>query len=104
MNLVCDFEEVVLSKWPVLTTMEQRQQAMLIALVGAYGELGEVSEPLKKFITRNMPIDRSQLAEEIGDVVHYLVVLCDTLDVSLDEVMWQHIQKVKNDDRYEVKR
>ena len=63
--------------------------------LGVGGEAGEVMEIIKKGTRPGREIDREHLKEEIGDVLWYLAVLADTLDLDLEEIALENIQKLK---------
>jgi NTP pyrophosphatase (non-canonical NTP hydrolase) len=67
-------------------------------VLGINGEAGEVAEKVKKIIRdKNGEIndtDKQELAKEIGDVLWYLAVLADYLDVSLDTIANQNLEKL----------
>lgn len=69
------------------------------ATLGLVGEAGEVANKVKKiirdckgFLTREM---RTQLADELGDVLWYLAQTCSELDVTLAEVAKHNNAKLK---------
>lgn len=68
---------------------------MLHAGVGLATESGEILDQLKKAIFYGKPIDKVNLAEEIGDQMWYLAILADTLGVSFDEIQAKNIAKLK---------
>ncbi len=69
-------------------------------ILGVTGESGEIAEKIKKIIRdKNGKIsgeDKSELAKEIGDVLWYLAVLADHLDLSLEEVVENNLDKLKS--------
>lgn len=68
--------------------------------MGVAGEAGEVIEKWKKIVAYKGGIisdeDKTELAKELGDVVWYIAVLADRLDLSFDEVMQQNIAKLRD--------
>lgn len=78
---------------------ERMQNVGLIRLIhGAIGlctETGEIQDALKKHYFYGKPLDRVNLAEELGDVMWYIAILCDELGVSLESVMEKNIAKLK---------
>jgi len=67
-------------------------------VLGINGEAGEVAEKVKKIIRdKNGEIndeDKQELAKEIGDVLWYLAVFADYLDVPLDNIAKQNLDKL----------
>ena len=68
---------------------------LLHAAMGLCTEAGEFQDELKRVLFYHKELDRINLIEEIGDVCWYLAVLCDTLEVSLEDVMARNIAKLK---------
>ncbi len=66
--------------------------------LGIAGEGGEVSERVKKLIRDNngdlSKLDKADISKEIGDVLWYLAVLCDILDISFDDVAEKNLEKL----------
>lgn len=62
--------------------------------LGVGGEAGEVMEIIKKGTRPGKEIDVEHLKEEIGDVLWYLAVLADTLDLDLEEIALNNIEKL----------
>jgi NTP pyrophosphatase (non-canonical NTP hydrolase) len=64
------------------------------------GEAGEVQGKIKKVIRDNGGIiteeHKIELMKEAGDVLWYLASLCDNLDVTLEDVANENIEKLKS--------
>lgn len=71
--------------------------------LGLAGEAGEVCEKIKKAIRdeggKITDKRRRQLKKELGDVLWYLAALCTELDVSLDQVARDNIDKLADRQR-----
>ena|SRR5699024_59213 len=63
--------------------------------LGIVGESAEVADELKKVIYHGHDLNVDKLAEELGDVSHYLAGLCTMLDLSLEDVAKGNINKLK---------
>ena len=68
---------------------------LLYLCTGACGELGEVSDLIKKMVIHKHGVSPDKLAEEIGDVMWYIACLCETLGLNMDDVMINNIDKLK---------
>ncbi len=96
-----------------MTLDEYQQQALTTVLstgdefkdllhwvLGLNGEAGEVAEKIKKIIRDKNSVvsddDKQELAKEIGDVLWYLAVFADHLDISLSAVAQQNLDKLKS--------
>lgn len=55
--------------------------------LGLIGELGEVSEPLKKHLYGGKELDRSKLLKEMGDVVWYVFAIAEASGIELEDGM-----------------
>jgi len=68
--------------------------------MGISGEAGEVLEKWKKIVAykdgKISDEDKQELKKELGDVVWYIAVLADRLDLSLEEVMQLNVDKLKD--------
>ena len=68
---------------------------VLHALLGLSGEVGELSEAVKKWLYYGKPLDAMNIKEELGDVLWYMALLCNTLSLDLWDVMEANIRKLK---------
>jgi len=72
-----------------------RLQTRYLSLVfGLFGEVGEVTELVKKGIFHKHGIDVPKLKIEIGDILWYLAGLCTISGLDLDDVMAANIAKL----------
>jgi NTP pyrophosphatase (non-canonical NTP hydrolase) len=78
------------------TTYEQLpiSTRMLHGIVGIATEAGELLDAAKKRMFYGAPLDAVNLVEEIGDVLWYMAILCDELDVTFEMVMETNINKL----------
>ncbi len=72
--------------------LDERERLLLGAL-GLAGEAGEVADSLKKMLFHGHPLDVPAVRDELGDVMWYVMFLCDTLGFTLDEVMTANVEK-----------
>ncbi|MDY7089964.1 MAG: nucleoside triphosphate pyrophosphohydrolase family protein, partial [Actinomycetota bacterium] len=75
-----------------------KKNELLHLVLGLVGESGEVAEKFKKWI-RDLDSDESQLdragiTKELGDVLWYLAVLADHLELSLDDIATANLAKL----------
>lgn len=68
---------------------------LLHALVGINTENGELQDQFKKYVFYGKELDKVNLIEEIGDLMWYVALACDELNVSLEEVMTKNLAKLE---------
>lgn len=86
--------------------------ALIYPMLGLQGEVGELSEKLKKFFRDNeydvqmedcvaeMPAElRFDMARECGDVLFYITAVANDLGYSLDEVAQMNLEKLADRQR-----
>jgi len=79
---------------------------LLHAVLGLETETGELQEAFKKHIFYGKDLDLVNVKEEVGDMMWYLALLCDTLKISFEEVCDKNIEKLKirYPDKFEQKK
>lgn len=76
----------------IMTTENIR---LLHAGIGLATESGEILDQLKKAIFYGKPLDKVNLAEEIGDQMWYMAIMADALGVNFDDIQAKNIAKLK---------
>ena len=64
-------------------------------LMGMQTEIGELTDPFKKQLAYNKPVDWINVKEEIGDLMWYIGNLCYMLNFDLEEILEKNIEKLK---------
>ncbi|MDB5175716.1 MAG: MazG nucleotide pyrophosphohydrolase [Candidatus Saccharibacteria bacterium] len=71
---------------------------LLHLVLGLMGEAGEIAEKFKKLIrdheSDESKIDRADIGKELGDVLWYIAVLANYLDIPLDDIATKNIAKL----------
>jgi NTP pyrophosphatase (non-canonical NTP hydrolase) len=70
------------------------EQLISNMVFGANGELGEVTDILKKHLYQGHELDIQHLKEEIGDIMFYLVNLASIYEIDFSEVLQINIDKL----------
>ncbi|WP_030440268.1 nucleoside triphosphate pyrophosphohydrolase family protein [Actinoplanes subtropicus] len=77
-----------------------KKNELLHLVLGLTGESGEVAEKFKKWIrdqdSDESKLDRADIAKELGDVLWYLAVLADYLNLSLDDIATTNLTKLSS--------
>ena len=75
-----------------------KKNELLHLVLGLVGESGEIAEKFKKWIrdldSDEARIDRADITKELGDVLWYIAVLADYLDLSLDDIARTNLAKL----------
>lgn len=71
---------------------------LLNGVMGLNGEAGECIDIVKKHLFQGHPLDREDLAKELGDVAWYLAVTAHAIGYDLETVLEMNIKKLR--DRY----
>lgn len=67
---------------------------LLHAMIGMATEAGEFQDMIKKHLIYGKPIDRVNLAEELGDQLWYIGLALDELGLTFEEVMAKNNEKL----------
>ena len=69
--------------------------ALIEAVLGLAGEVGELTNLVKKLYRDNRPLDDEETQLELGDILHYTVVISNLLGYNLDAIMYKNIKKLE---------
>lgn len=72
-----------------------KKDVLINGVMGLCGESGEAIDIVKKHLAQGHELDREHLIKELGDVAWYLAETATALDVTLEEVFEQNIEKLK---------
>lgn len=68
---------------------------LLNACLGLSGEVGETNDMIKKWIYHGHDMDEVKLKKELGDIMWYVAMMCESLAYDMDEIMQMNIDKLK---------
>ena len=68
---------------------------VLNGCLGLAGESGEVLDMVKKCVFHEKKMDKCHLKKELGDVMWYVAMLCESFGFSLDEILQMNVDKLK---------
>lgn len=72
-----------------------RTDQIVNGLLGLNAESGECADVWKKSAYMGHPFEKEKLLREMGDVMWYMAILADGLDVKLSDVLQMNIDKLK---------
>ena len=68
---------------------------LMHAALGIASEAGEFTTSVKANLIYGKPLDNENLKEELGDLLWFINLACDVLNMDMGEVMEANIQKLK---------
>lgn len=86
------FYQYAITKWFNEGDYKQRCTNFLLGLAG---EVGEITDLLKKHIYHAHELDKDKLTKEIGDVLWYLVAIAEVNDISMEDVTKANLEKLE---------
>lgn len=75
--------------------VSNHQDCLANAALGLAGESGEVADLIKKHLFHGRMLIVEKVVEELGDVMWYIALLCDTLDIPMEKVFDTNIKKLQ---------
>lgn len=72
-----------------------QKDVLINGVMGLCGESGEAIDIVKKHLAQGHELDRDALVKELGDIAWYLAETAYALNVSLEAVLQQNIDKLK---------
>ena len=72
-----------------------KKDVLINGVMGLCGESGEVIDIVKKHLAQGHELDREKMIKELGDVAWYMAEIATVLDVELEDVLVQNIEKLK---------
>jgi NTP pyrophosphatase (non-canonical NTP hydrolase) len=64
------------------------------ACLGLSGEVGELNDMIKKWVFHEKVLDETHLKKELGDVMWYVAMMCQSMGWDLDDVLQMNIDKL----------
>jgi len=64
-------------------------------ILGLCGESGECADLYKKYLYQGHEFDREAMLAELGDVLWYCAELASGLGITLEDVAWGNIEKLR---------
>ena len=67
---------------------------VLTACLGLAGEVGELNDMIKKWVFHEKELDETHLKKELGDVMWYVAMMCQSMGWELNDVLQMNIDKL----------
>ena len=62
--------------------------------LGMCGESGEVADIIKKHTFQGHDLKVDKIREEAGDVLWYIAIVCEALEITIEDLMEDNIRKL----------
>ncbi len=72
-----------------------KKDVLINGVMGLCGESGEVIDIVKKHLAQGHELDKEKIVKELGDVAWYMAEIATVLEVDLEDVLVQNIEKLK---------
>lgn len=73
---------------------DDMRERLTLACMGLAGETGEVIDLIKKLLYHKKKIERDDIIEELGDVFWYYVLILNTLNIEMSDVLNANAKKL----------
>ena len=71
---------------------EKEQLAKMV--IGASCEFSEAGDSIKKYLFQGHELDKKHIEEELGDTMFYICNLATLLNISMENVLEQNVEKL----------
>ena len=89
-----DVNEYQKSAMTTLNPTLDRKDVLINSVMGLCGESGEAIDIVKKWLMQGHELDKEHLIKELGDVAWYLAEAATALDVPLETVFQENLDKL----------
>jgi NTP pyrophosphatase (non-canonical NTP hydrolase) len=90
-TLLQDYHECV--ERTINSTLDTKGR-LAMSVIGMAGEIGEISEPIKKYLYHGRSLNSERIQAEVGDVLWYLTALLSTLGLTLEDTFRMNMDKL----------
>ena len=91
--LTCDMEYLLSQS--LVYEDEQHLGGIFNACLGLSGEVGEFNDMIKKWVFHEKELDMEHAKKEMGDVLWYVAMMCESFGWNMDEIMQMNVDKLK---------
>lgn len=92
-----EYQKLSMRSFKTEPGLTAQQSKAMLGSIGLAGEVGECTEPVKKWFfhhKRTAEQVRDELREEIGDVLWYAACLADAFYLSLQDIAKNNVEKL----------
>ena len=89
-----DFETYQKSAARTLKDYSLQERELMDYSLGL-SEAGELQNKLKKMLFHEEPVSKAEIKEEMGDLLWYIAAIATVLNIKLDDVAFENIEKLK---------
>ena len=92
-------EEMIQRLVDIEKTYGLNPSLLMTAAIGLSSESGEFIEIVKKAVFQGKPLDNDvqfHLKRELGDIMWYVANACRALDLTLDDIISENVDKLKS--------
>lgn len=68
---------------------------LIMGCLGLSGEAGEFTDMIKKWIFHEKPLDVVHAEKELGDIMWYVAMICESFGWKLEDIMQMNVDKLK---------
>ena len=72
-----------------------KKDVLINSVMGLCGESGEAIDIVKKWLAQGHELDKDRLRKELGDIAWYLAEAATALELPLEEILQENIEKLK---------
>lgn len=78
----------------IRASLTAEEAHLLHMAVGVAGEAGELLDAVKKAAIYRKPLDKTNVVEELGDLLFYIQGICQGIGVTMEECKEKNIDKL----------
>lgn len=87
----------------ILESLTPERSDLVHMVMGAAGEVGELTDAIKKHVMYNKDLDRENVIEELGDIEFFLEGIRQVLGISREETLEHNMIKLTKGDKARYK-
>ena len=90
-----NFNEYQKAAMRTLGGINDAREMLNLGALGISGEAGEVTDYIKKILFHGHELDREKLAKELGDVLWYVALLSEAIDINMETIAGINVEKLR---------